>query len=104
MNSFDFNFIVLPLGVLVFLLVAGIMLIVKREEIAKDRKIRRIETVLKEKTKQRELMEKQIRELDVMYSSKSIDSDTHERLKTLIRMHEEKQEETEAVLRKIWGE
>jgi uncharacterized membrane protein YciS (DUF1049 family) len=54
MNSFDFNFIVLPLGFMVFILVAGIMLIVKREEIAKEKKIRRIEGVLKEKTKQRE--------------------------------------------------
>ena len=104
MNSFDFNFIVLPLGFMVFLLVACIMLIVKREEIAKEKKIRRIEGVLKEKTKQRELMEKQIRELDLMYSSKSIDLDTRERLQTLIKMHEEKEEETEAVLGKIWAE
>ena len=104
MNSFDFNFIVLPLGFMVFLLVAGIMLIVKREEIAKEKKIRRIEGVLKEKTKQRELIEKQIRELDLMYSSKSIDLDTRERLQTLIKMHEEKEEETEAVLGKIWAE
>ncbi|MGZ4850089.1 MAG: hypothetical protein ACXV2C_01760 [Candidatus Bathyarchaeia archaeon] len=104
MNSFDFSFIVLPLGFIVFLLVAGIMLILKREEIAKDKKIRRIDAVFKEKSKQHELMEKQIRELDVMKSSKSIDSNTHKRLKTLIRMHEEKQEETEVVLRKIWTE
>jgi len=104
MNSFDFSFIVLPLGFIVFLLVAGIMLIVKREEIAKETKIRRIDAVLKEKSKQHELMEKQISELDVMKSSKSIDSNTHKRLKALIRMHEEKQEETEAVLRKIWTE
>jgi hypothetical protein len=89
---------------MVFLLVAGIMLVVKREELAKEKKIRRIDAVLKEKSKQHELMEKQIRELDLMKSSKSIDSDTHERLQTLIRMHEEKQEETEDVLRKIWAE
>jgi hypothetical protein len=49
-------------------------------------------------------MEKQIRELDLMYSSKSIDLDTRERLQTLIKMHEEKEEETEAVLGKIWAE
>jgi hypothetical protein len=104
MNSFDFSFIVLPLGFMVFLLVAGIMLIVKREELAKEKKIRRIDAVLKEKTKQHELMEKQMRELDVMYNRKSIDSDTHKRLKTLIRMHEEKQEETEAELKNIWAE
>ena len=89
---------------MVFLLVAGIVLVVKREEIAKGKKIRRIEGVLKEKTKQRELMEKQIRELDLVYSGKSIDLDTRERLQTLIKMHEEKEEETEAVLGKIWAE
>ena len=102
MIPFDFNFVVLPLGVIVFLLVAGIMLIVKKEEIAKERKIRRIDAVLKEKTKQREAMEKQLSELDAMCSSKSIDSDTYKRLQTLVRMNAEKQEETEAVLRKIW--
>ncbi len=40
MNIFDFGFVVLPLGIMVFLLVAGILLIVKKEEIAKDKKLR----------------------------------------------------------------
>jgi hypothetical protein len=104
MNPSDFNFIVLPLGFLVFFLVAGIMLILKREEIAKEKKIRRIDGVLREKNKQRELMEKQIHDLDEMYNRKSIDSDTHKRLQTLIRMHEETEEETESILRTIWTE
>ena len=104
MNSFDFNFIVLPLGIIVFLLVGGVVLILKREEIANKRKTRRIETVLKEKTKQHELTEKQLSELNKMYSSKSIDADTYERLQTLVRMHAEKEEETEAILSKIWAE
>ena len=39
-----------------------------------------------------------------MYGNKAIDKDTHERLKTLIMMHEEREEETEAVLMKIWQE
>jgi hypothetical protein len=104
MNPFDFNFIVLPLGALIFLMVGGILLFAKREEIAKKRKIRRIEAVLKEKHKQHDLAEKQLRELDTMYSNKSIDADTHNRLQTLVRMHEEKEEETEAQLTKIWAE
>ena len=104
MNSFDFTFVVLPLGTLVFLLVAGIMLIMKRGEIAKERKVRRINSVLKEKKRQHELSEKQLDELNTLYSNKSIDADTYSRLQTLLKMHEEKQEETEAELAKIWEE
>lgn len=104
MNPFDFEFIVLPLGVMVFVLVAGIMLILSRHEIAKKRKMRRIDGVLKEKSKQRESTEKQLIELDTLYGNKSIDKDTHDRLQTLVRMHAEKEEETEAVLMKIWQE
>jgi hypothetical protein len=102
MNPFDFTFIVLPLGIMVFLLVAGIMLIVKRSELAKERKIRRINSVLKEKARQHELAEKQLNELKTMYTNRSINADTYSRLQTLIKMHTEKQEETEAELIKIW--
>jgi hypothetical protein len=104
MNPSDFTFIVIPLGAIVFLLVAGIMLILKKEEIAKEKKVRRIDAVLKEKTKQREQTEKQLGELDTMYHGKSIDADTYKRLQTLLKMNAEKQEETEATLRKIWEE
>jgi hypothetical protein len=90
MNPFDFNFVVLPLGVSVFLLVAGIMLLLKKGEIARERKIKRIESVLKQKDKQHEMSEKQLKELDAMYENKAIDKDTHERLQTLIKMHEER--------------
>ena len=102
MNPIDFNFIVLPLGGMIFLLVGIILLVVKREEIAKKRKIRRIEAVLNEKTKQSELMEKQLRELDTMHSNKSIDTDTYERMRAIVKMNAEKREETDAVLRSIW--
>jgi hypothetical protein len=101
MNPFDFNFIVLPLGIIVFLLVGGIMLVLKRGEIATKRKNRRIEGVLKEKTKQRELIEKELIELNTMYDSKSIDADTYKRLQFLVKMNEEKEEETLEVLKKI---
>jgi hypothetical protein len=104
MNPFDFNFVVLPLCISVFLLVAGIMLLLNRSEIARDRKIKRIDAVLKKKDKQHEESEKQLHELDTMYGNKAIDKDTHERLKILIKMHEEREEETEAVLLKIWQE
>jgi hypothetical protein len=51
MNTFDFNFVVLPLGISVFLLVAGIMLLLNKGEIARERKIKRIDSVLKQKDK-----------------------------------------------------
>jgi len=101
MNPFDFNFIVLPLGVIVFLLVGGLVLVLKREEISTRRKNRRIEGVLNEKTKQRELIEKELTELTTMYDSKSIDADTYKRLQFLVKMNEEKEEETLATLQKI---
>ena len=103
MDALDFNLIVLPLGILVFALVAGVILIVEREEIAKKRKTRRLDRYLKEKAKQRELMENQIVELDKLFVNKSIDEDTCKRLKTLIRMNEEKSDETIEVLSTIAG-
>lgn len=104
MNPFDFNFIVLPLGVMVFALVAGIMLILRRHEIANKRKIKRMDAILKEKSKQRESTEKQLSELDTLYDNKSIDKDTRDRLQILVRMNAEKEDETGAVLMKIWQE
>jgi hypothetical protein len=104
MNAFDFNFVVLPLGIIVFLLVAGIMLMMNKGEIAKERKVRRINSILKEKEKQHELSEKQLDELSAMYNNKAIDADTYSRLQILLKMHEEKAEETEAELAKIWEE
>jgi hypothetical protein len=50
------------------------------------------------------MSENQLHELDTMYGNKAIDKDTHERLKTLIKRHEEREEEREAVLMKIWQE
>jgi hypothetical protein len=104
MNAFDFTFVVLPLGISVFLLVAGIMLLLNRGELARERKIKRIDAVLKKKDKQHEMSERQLQELGTMYGNKAIDSDTYKRLQTLIKMHEEREEETEAVLMKIWQE
>ena len=104
MNPLDFDFIVLPLGIMVFALVAGIMVILSRHEIANKRKIRRMDAVLKEKNKKREATEKQLNELDTLYTNKSIDKDTLERLQTLVRMNSEKDEETEETLMKIWQE
>ena len=42
MDVFDFNFIVLPLGVMVFVLVAVVLFVVKRKEIEQEQKVRQI--------------------------------------------------------------
>ena len=92
MNVFDFDFIVLPLGILIIALVAAIMLISQREEIANKRKTRRIDAYLKEKAKQRKLLDKELADLEQLLSNKSIDGDTYKRLKKLVEMNEEKPE------------
>jgi uncharacterized membrane protein len=100
-DAFDFNFIVLPLGILVFALVAAIILISQREEIAHKRKTRRIDAYLKEKAKQRQLLDKELADLGQLLRNKSIDEDTYKRLKTLVEMNEEKQEKTVDLLDEI---
>lgn len=98
MNAFDFEFIVLPLAFLIFSLVAGIIIISKRQEIRERRKARRINAYLKEKSKQQGLMENQLNNLDKLFQNNSIDKDTYERLKTIVRMSADKTEETVEVL------
>src|SRR3989337_1750620 len=101
MDAFDFNFLVLPLGILVFALVAAIILISQREEIANKRKTRRIDAYFKEKAKQRQLLDKELADLEQLLRNKSIDEDTYKRLIKLIEMNEEKQEKTFDLLDEI---
>jgi len=104
MNIFDFDFIVLPLALLVFALVAGIILLSKKQEIREKRKARRVTTFLKGKAKQRELLENQLGNLDQLFQNKAIDKDTYERLKTIVRMSEDKTEETVEILADVIAE
>ena len=98
MESFDFTFFVLPLGILVFVLVAGILYKVKKEEIEQERKVKRICAYLKERVKQRGLVERELAHIDSLLKSKSIDKGTYERLRFVIRMNEmEDPEATEAL-------
>jgi hypothetical protein len=101
MNVFDFDFIVLPLGILIIALVAAIMLLSQREEIANKRKSRRIDAYFKEKAKQRKLLDKELADLEQLLKNKSIDLDTFKRLKKLVEMNEEKQELTVDLLDEI---
>jgi len=101
MNAFDFDFIVLPLGILVFALVAAIILISQREEIAHKRKTMRIDAYFKEKAKQRHLVDKELADLEQLRRNKSIDEDMYKRLKKLVEMNEEKQEKAVDLLDEI---
>ena len=101
MNAFDFDFIVLPLGILILTLVAAIILISQREEIAHKRKTMRIDAYFKEKAKQRHLVDKELADLEQLRRNKSIDEDTYKRLKKLVEMNEEKQEKTFDLLDEI---
>ena len=87
MESFDFTFFVLPLGIIVFVLVAGILYKVKKEEIEQERKVKRICAYLKERVKQRGLVERELAHIDSLLKSKSIDKGTYERLRFAIRMN-----------------
>ena len=98
MDAFDFEFIVIPLAIIVFSLVAGIILLSKKQEISNRRKARRVSAYLKGKAKQRELLENQIGNLDQLFQNNSIDKDTYKRLKTIVRMSEEKTEEVVEIL------
>ena len=95
MESFDFTFFVLPLGIIVFVLVAGILYKVKKEEIEQERKVKRICAYLKERVKQRGLVERELAHIDSLLKSKSIDKGTYERLRFVIRMNE--MEDPEAI-------
>jgi len=51
LDDSDFTLFVLPLGILVFILVAAVLFFVKREEIANERKIKYISAYSKERMK-----------------------------------------------------
>ena len=98
MDVFDFQFVVIPLALLVFGLVAGILLLSKRQEI---REKRRLHSYLKGKAKQRDLLESQLGNLNQLFEKKSIDKDTYDRLKTLVRMSVGETEEQVEILSEV---
>ena len=98
MDVLDFNLIVAPLAILVFGLVAAIVIIARRKEIEEKRRMKRITNYLREKIRQRRLLEKELDNLNDLLSNKSINKDTYERLKTLVRMSKEEPKETAEIL------
>jgi mannitol-specific phosphotransferase system IIBC component len=86
--------VVLPLGTIVVLLVAIVLLSESRKE-RQEKKIKRaVEKLTKEKDQKELAFKNQQVELDKMYQSQAIDNDTYERLSKLITMNEKNFEET----------
>lgn len=94
MQAIDFNFIVLPLGLLVVILTVVILYIARRADIKKRQIERSIEKIKKEKTKKQEVFRTEQSELERLRDGNVIDLDTYERLSLLIKMNEKKFDET----------
>ncbi len=94
MQPVDFTYVVLPLGAIVVLLVATVLLSESRKE-RQDKKIKRaVEKLSKEKAEKQQAFRSQQSELDKLHETKAIDNDTYERLSTLMRMNEKNLEDT----------
>jgi hypothetical protein len=94
MQPLDFIYVVLPLGSIVVVLVAIVLLSESRKE-RQDKKIKRaVEKLSKEKEEKQHAFKNQQDELDRLNKSKAIDSDTYQRLSTLMQMSEKNLEDT----------
>jgi hypothetical protein len=91
-EPFFFNFFVLPLGILVAILVASLYYYAKREEIARRKTKKLMQSYIKEKAKQKALVNKELANLNELLENNSIDEDTHERLKKLLMMTHKKEQ------------
>ena len=100
MEAFYFNFIVLPLGILVVILVASVYHYANKEEIARKKTKKVIQAYLKEKVRQQKAMNKEIARIDKLLEDKLIDEETCDDLKNLLMVtNEEKREETVGLLK-----
>jgi mannitol-specific phosphotransferase system IIBC component len=94
MQQLDFIYVVLPLGCIVVLLVATVLLSESRKE-RQEKKIRRaVEKLSKEKEEKQHAFKTQQDELDKLKETKAIDSDTYQRLSKLMQMNEKNLEDT----------
>lgn len=80
-------------------LVAAVYYYANKEEIAKKKTKKLVQTYIKEKAKQKEAMNKELARIDKLFEEKSIDKETCERLKNvLIVMNAKESEETTDLL------
>jgi uncharacterized membrane protein len=99
MQAIDFNFIVLPLGIVIGILIITILFVDSRKDIIRDKRIQHaIEKFGKDKAQKQQEFTNEQAELNRLHETKAIDADTHKRLSTRLRMNEQKLEETMNVL------
>jgi hypothetical protein len=99
MDASYFEFLVLPLGVLVFILAAVVYYFARKEERGRNRTKKLVESYFTEKAKEQGLMNKELANLERLLENNSIDRGTYERMKNLlITMHKKKRAETEDLI------
>lgn len=99
MDASYFEFLVLPLGVLVFILAALVYYFARKEERGRNRTKKLIESYFNEKAKEQGLMNRELANLRKLLENNSIDRDTYERMKNLlITTHKKKKAQTENLI------
>jgi hypothetical protein len=88
-----FYLLILPLGIIVVGLVAAVYYYANRGEIAERKTKKLAQAYIKEKAKQKEVMNKEIAKIDKLFEEKSIDEETCERLKNVLIVMNAKESE-----------
>jgi membrane protein required for beta-lactamase induction len=84
MEAVYFNFIVLPLGILVVILAVSVYYYSNKEEIARRKTKKGVQAYIKEKARQQESMNRELAKIDTFLENKSIDEETCKRLKNVL--------------------
>lgn len=98
MEAFYFYFFILPLGLLVVALAVAVYYYADKEEIARKRTKKLMQSYFKEKAKEQELVEKELAHMQCLLENKLIDNHTYKRLKkVLVTMHKKRVETNDLV-------
>lgn len=102
MDAFDFNFFILPLGIIVAILVATAYYYARKEAIAKRKTKKLVQAYVKERANRQKAMSRELAKIDKLFEEKSIDKETCERLKNVvIVMNEKENQETMDLLKYV---
>lgn len=84
MEPADFQFTVLPLGILVFLLVAGVFYFAQREERQKKKLARVVGSYVRYRRRQEKMFAEELEHLETLFRKELIDKETYVRLRELL--------------------
>lgn len=93
MEPTDFYYFVLPLAGLIALLVLVVLYHARKEERHKKKLAKLARAYMKDRLKQREIFAKQLEILDAQLRNKTIDKNTHARLKKVLEINSAKRSE-----------